>query len=246
MNYQVRAFQLSFLMHMAILVPAIISGIFMEQGIKATVLDFDLLPSPRVAKVVEAAPAPLPEAKPIKTAALPTVRKGEAPQRSAASLVRPSTVEVMPSATLPETRELERMPMGIGMRDEEEAGTNEARELVGGKQEAPGVKAESVAGDVVTRAARARYLSAHFAYIRDRILRNVTYPEAAKRMGWQGKVVLSFVIAADGSARAFRIIQGSGFKMLDRSAIETVQETAPFPRPPVEAELVIPIVYRLE
>jgi len=34
--------------------------------------------------------------------------------------------------------------------------------------------------------------------------------------------------------------------MLDRSAVETVKDTAPFPQPPVEAQLVIPITYHLE
>ena len=151
----------------------------------------------------------------------------------------------MPQATLPETRGLENISMGMGIRDEGNTVTEASREIDGGKQDGSGAKA-NIGGDGVKRAAKAGYLSAHFAYIRDKILRNVTYPDAAKRMGWQGKVVLSFIIAADGSVRAFRIIQGSGFKMLDRSAIETVQETAPFPKPPVEAELVIPIVYRLE
>jgi protein TonB len=65
-------------------------------------------------------------------------------------------------------------------------------------------------------------------------------------MGWQGKVLLSFIITANGSVKDFKIIQGSGFPILDNSAIETVKDTAPFPKPPVEAQLVIPIVFRLQ
>lgn len=91
-----------------------------------------------------------------------------------------------------------------------------------------------------------KYLNENFAYIRDRILKNVSYPDTARRKGWEGKVVLSFVIMANGSVKAFKIIQSSGFTVLDKSAIETVRDTAPFPRPPGEAQLVIPITYQLE
>lgn len=65
-------------------------------------------------------------------------------------------------------------------------------------------------------------------------------------MGWQGKVIVSFIIAADGSIKEVKITQGSGFAVLDNNALETVKDTAPFPKPPVEAQLVIPILYRLE
>jgi protein TonB len=85
------------------------------------------------------------------------------------------------------------------------------------------------------KAAKMKYLNDHFAYIRDKILRNVSYPDAARRMGWQGKVVLSFIITANGYVRDFNVIHSSGFKMLDNKAIETVKETAPFPKPPRQA-----------
>lgn len=94
--------------------------------------------------------------------------------------------------------------------------------------------------------AKIRYLKEHFTYIRDKILRNVSYPAQARRMGWQGKVIVSFIITADGSIKEVKITQGSGFAVLDNNALETVNDTAPFPKPPVEAQLVIPILYRLE
>jgi protein TonB len=40
-------------------------------------------------------------------------------------------------------------------------------------------------------------------------------------------------------------MQSSGFKILDDKAIETIRQAAPFPRPPVEARLMIPVVYHL-
>jgi protein TonB len=91
-----------------------------------------------------------------------------------------------------------------------------------------------------------RYLNEHFAYIRDLILKSLVYPHAARRMGWTGKVVVAFVVTSDGRADNIRVIRGSGHQILDSNAVETVRKAAPFPRPPVAAELVLPIVYHLE
>jgi protein TonB len=80
--------------------------------------------------------------------------------------------------------------------------------------------------------AEKKYLREHFAYIRDKILGHISYPPLARRMGWQGKVILSFVITTDGLAKEIKIVQGSGFSLLDKNAAETVSDTAPFPNPP--------------
>ena len=84
-----------------------------------------------------------------------------------------------------------------------------------------------------------------FAWIRDSIQRAIAYPAAARRMGWEGKVVVAFHLLSDGSVRDVRIVQGSGHAALDRGAIDAVRNASPFPRSPVEAEVITPIVYRL-
>jgi protein TonB len=90
-----------------------------------------------------------------------------------------------------------------------------------------------------------RYLKEQFTYIKDRILKNVHYPEAARRMSWEGKVVVSFVVKLDGSVTDIKVNQSSGVLVLDKNACETVARTAPFPKPPIPAQLIIPLVYRL-
>jgi protein TonB len=90
------------------------------------------------------------------------------------------------------------------------------------------------------------YLKEHFAYIKDIIQRNINYPQRARRMGWTGKVVVSFVINENGRASDERILQSSGFEVLDSNVIATIKAVSPFPRPPVKAELRVPIIYRLE
>jgi protein TonB len=93
---------------------------------------------------------------------------------------------------------------------------------------------------------KGRYLKAHFSYIRDRIQRNLTYPKIAREMGWEGKVTVSFIVSESGYVDNIKIIETSGVNILDKNAVETIKRVSPFPRPPVKAELIMPIVYRLE
>ena len=88
-------------------------------------------------------------------------------------------------------------------------------------------------------------MASHFSYIRDQILKNLTYPPIAQKMGWKGKVTVSFVIREDGSAENIRVVESSGYEILDAHAVKTIRNSQPFPKPPVKAELVIPITYRI-
>ncbi|MFH1029103.1 MAG: energy transducer TonB, partial [Pseudomonadota bacterium] len=94
--------------------------------------------------------------------------------------------------------------------------------------------------------AQQRYLNEHFTYIRDLIVKRLTYPRIARRMGWSGRVVLAFVVAEDGSVRSIQVRESSGYSVLDNSAMETVKRVAPFPRPPVAAEIVMPVQFQLQ
>jgi protein TonB len=84
-----------------------------------------------------------------------------------------------------------------------------------------------------------------FAWIRDAIQSAIAYPATARRMGWEGKVVVAFQLLSDGSVRDVRVVQGSGHAALDRGAIDAVRNASPFPRSPAEAEVITPVVYRL-
>lgn len=89
------------------------------------------------------------------------------------------------------------------------------------------------------------YLKEHFTYIRDLIGKRLSYPPVARRMGWSGKVVVAFTIAEDGSVQSIRVRESSGYQMLDSCALSTITTIAPFPRPPVAAEIVVPVHFRL-
>jgi protein TonB len=88
-----------------------------------------------------------------------------------------------------------------------------------------------------------KYLKENFAYIRDLIQKNATYPRQARQMGWEGKVIVSFIITSGGRAKDIRVMQSSHIDILDKSAIEAVTKASPFPKPPAEAQIIIPISY---
>ncbi len=62
------------------------------------------------------------------------------------------------------------------------------------------------------------------------------YPLAALNQGIQGTLVIEFTIAASGSLSGARLINSSGFSVLDEEALRTVRSAAPFH----------PIPYRIE
>lgn len=91
-----------------------------------------------------------------------------------------------------------------------------------------------------------QYLAKHFAYIRNLVMKHLRYPHIARKMGWKGRVVVAFVIKENGGVEGSRILTSSGYEVLDRQVLSVIREIQPFPRPPTRAELIMPVVYRLE
>lgn len=49
------------------------------------------------------------------------------------------------------------------------------------------------------------------------------YPMAARRMGWEGRVVLNVEVLAEGSCGNANVLQSSGHEVLDNAALRTVK-----------------------
>jgi len=103
----------------------------------------------------------------------------------------------------------------------------------------------SEGADEGAREGPAEYVRAHFGYIRNLILHRLEYPALARRMGWSGRVVIAFTVCEDGSVEEARVVESSGRDLLDNNAIEVLARAAPFPPPPVPAEIIMPITYAL-
>jgi periplasmic protein TonB len=91
-----------------------------------------------------------------------------------------------------------------------------------------------------------RYLKEHYQYIWDLIAKNIVYPSMAKKMGWEGRVTVSFVITESGRAESLKVTKSSGHTILDENVVETIREVQPFPKPPAPAKIDIPIKYNLD
>ncbi len=91
-----------------------------------------------------------------------------------------------------------------------------------------------------------QYIRKHFVYINKLVRLNISYPSRARKMLMEGSVIVSFVVRLDGSIKDIIIKQSSGYSILDKNAIKAIKKAAPFPSPPVEATITIPITYRLE
>ena len=109
-----------------------------------------------------------------------------------------------------------------------------------------GLVADAQATEVAERGLiKGLYVKVNFNHIKDNIQNRISYPRLARKMGWEGKVIVSFVVDKDGKIQEVHIVESSGFAALDKNAIATIKKAAPFPCPPVSAELVVPVIYRL-
>jgi TonB family protein len=87
-----------------------------------------------------------------------------------------------------------------------------------------------------------------FAFIRDTILKRIKdkYPDRARRMGWEGKVLLSFVVLENGSIQNVKIINSSGFRILDDSARDVIEKTTFTQKIPYSRPVHLPVEYKLQ
>ncbi len=80
--------------------------------------------------------------------------------------------------------------------------------------------------------AYAAYMAAWVARV-ERI-GNLNYPDEARREQMHGELVLTVALRKDGTIKSLDVIESSGHKLLDDSAIRIVNQAAPFPPIPAE------------
>lgn len=85
-----------------------------------------------------------------------------------------------------------------------------------------------------------------YGYLRNAIMKNIIYPEKARRMGWEGKVVLSFVINETGSIKDVKILKSSGYPVLDEAAMEAIFKINQFQKKQERLIVQLPVEFRLK
>ncbi|MFH0811762.1 MAG: energy transducer TonB, partial [Pseudomonadota bacterium] len=67
-------------------------------------------------------------------------------------------------------------------------------------------------------------LNDYLAMVRLRIDRHKTYPQAARMRQLQGTVVVHFVITLEGTVKTLKIIQSSGYTVLDEAGLKAIRD----------------------
>jgi protein TonB len=112
---------------------------------------------------------------------------------------------------------------------------------------APGAAPSSMAtatAQVAAGAESARVIT----QVRAALTRYFVYPMAARRQGWQGEVLVAFLVTRDGRIDHVEVVRSSGFQLLDEAARRSLAQVGTLPGYAGEEPLQIrmPVVYRLE
>jgi len=83
------------------------------------------------------------------------------------------------------------------------------------------------------------------AAVRAGIARTLRYPPEARRREWQGRVMIAFVLRADGTVAGLGVRESSGHPILDEAALAAVRDAAPYPPPGMDVLVVVPLSFRL-
>lgn len=79
---------------------------------------------------------------------------------------------------------------------------------------------------------------------------NFYYPRLAIKRGWQGDVHISLRIESNGQLSEIRILRGSGYSLLDKSAMQSINKVEILPAAVAlldgnSLDLILPVEYRL-
>lgn len=85
--------------------------------------------------------------------------------------------------------------------------------------------------------------------LREKVARTLTFPRLAKRLGYSGTTHVAIALSKTGIVRDLKVSQPSGYEILDKAAIVTLQKVLQTTKPPESIEieqLVIPIAFNLK
>ena len=79
------------------------------------------------------------------------------------------------------------------------------------------------------------------------VQRHINYPPIARRMGWEGSVLIGFVLEPNGDIRDLKVLKSCGYEVLDKEALDAIRRSyKDFPKPPISVVVKLLINFRLE
>ena len=261
MKYQLKAFQMSLALHALVIIFLIVMSSTLPHGDNLIVVDFTIDDAPGTALLIKKAAGTVNpgahQQQQIKHEEAESARQIPEIEKSGLIPLPPAHQEkqqtISPGARVPSPEQNEKIQ--DSERDDRKNDADQNAPFTSSNTTAlvnypAGKNKDSLAetggnAENMPRAGVPGYIKANFAYIKDIINRHIAYPRIARKMGWTGKVKISFIITVNGDARNIRVIESSGKEILDSNATEAVKKASPFPRPPVEAKIIMPVLYRL-
>jgi protein TonB len=239
MTHQSKGLQFSLILHTVVFAFIIAFSSSIVPISKPIVIDFNIEDSADAPKKDSKEP-PAPKTKPVARSQKPEVK-----EQKREIIEKPAPVADMHPTPITESQ----VPIpSVQPRIEQVAAKSEGHTVASSRTDSSSVDkrgTDGASGNSEEKA-RMRYLKEHFGYIRDIIMKNLSYPHMARKRGWEGRVTVSFIVYESGHVENIKILESSGFGILDKNAVETIKRVSSFPKPPVRAELIMPIVYRLE
>ncbi len=181
--------------------------------------------------IVKAKPKPIVKAKPkpiVKAKPKPIVKAKPKPIVKA----KPKPIVKAKPTVIPYTEPKKIVQNEINTKLKERLLAQEARK----KQEAKSKKIQNE-------------LTLYLSKVRAKIQKNLRYPALAKRLKLEGESVVAFKILPDGhvDSSSIKTENSSGYKSLDRQAIETILSVSPFDIPPQSnMSIVLPVAFALD
>lgn len=97
-----------------------------------------------------------------------------------------------------------------------------------------------------TNSGEAQYLRTNYDYIREIVMKNLSFPASARKRRLSGRIEVSFIVGKDGRVEDIHLDSSSGHALLDMNVASAVRRSAPFPAPQQRARISLPIVFRLK
>ncbi|MGC8676741.1 MAG: energy transducer TonB [Hydrogenobaculum sp.] len=90
-----------------------------------------------------------------------------------------------------------------------------------------------------------QYLNWLIRYLNKQARERDLYPKEAKRLGIKGEVVVRVTINKNGTIdkSSLKVVQSSGYKILDESAPKIIYELSPFRKPPKKITINLPVYF---
>jgi protein TonB len=113
--------------------------------------------------------------------------------------------------------------------------------------ESPSRPASSLTDESGRVALEESFLRERLSVISNIVQRHINYPSIARRMGWEGRALIGFVLEPNGDIRDLKVLKSCGYEVLDKEALDAIRRSyKDFPKPPVSVMVKLPINFRLE